>query len=52
LKKDVKGLAKLLQVDIWMTKEDTFPHFGGRVDVKGLDFRIMDAPSSFKVPAM
>jgi hypothetical protein len=52
LKKDIKGLPKLLQVDIWMTKEDAFPHFGGRVDVKGLDFRIMDAPSSFKVPAM
>lgn len=32
-----------------MKKEDAFPNFGGRLDVKGLDFRIADAPASFTV---
>lgn len=35
-----------------MKKEDTFPNFGGRIDVKGLDFRIADAPASFAVRVM
>lgn len=35
------------EVQIWMKKEDNFPNFGGRVDVKGLDFHISDAPASF-----
>lgn len=38
-----------LQVHIWMKKEDIFPKFGGRIDVKGLDFRISDAPAAFAV---
>ena len=37
------------QVHVWMTKMDTFPNFGGKVDVKGLNFHIADAPASFKV---
>lgn len=32
-----------------MKKEDIFPKFGGRIDVKGLDFRISDAPAAFAV---
>jgi hypothetical protein len=39
----------LIQVQIWMKKEDNFPNFGGRIDVKGLDFHISDAPASFTV---
>lgn len=35
------------ELRIWMKKEDAFPNFGGRLDVKGLDFRIADAPASF-----
>ena len=37
------------QVHVWMTKMDTFPSFGGKLDVKGLNFHIADAPASFKV---
>lgn len=32
-----------------MLKDDQFPNFGGRVDIKGLDFSIWDAPAPFKV---
>ncbi|KAG0581653.1 hypothetical protein KC19_4G269200 [Ceratodon purpureus] len=35
------------EVQIWMKKEETFPNFGGRIDVKGLDFHIADAPAFF-----
>lgn len=37
------------QVHVWMTKMDLFPNFGGKVDVKDLNFHIADSPSSFKV---
>ncbi|KAL2635099.1 hypothetical protein R1flu_006578 [Riccia fluitans] len=36
------------EVHAWMLKDDEFPSFGGRVDVKGVDFSIWDAPASFK----
>ncbi|CAM6097615.1 unnamed protein product [Calypogeia fissa] len=36
------------EVHAWMLKDDLFPSFGGRVDVKGLDFAIWDAPAAFK----
>jgi hypothetical protein len=39
----------ILQVHAWMLKDDPFPSFGGRLDVKGLDFAIYDAPAGFKV---
>lgn len=37
------------QVHLWMAKEDTFPNFGGQVDIKDLSFHIWEAPSEFKV---
>ncbi|BBN05669.1 hypothetical protein MPTK1_3g15020 [Marchantia polymorpha subsp. ruderalis] len=36
------------EVHAWMLKDDQFPNFGGRVDIKGLDFSIWDAPAPFK----
>jgi len=39
----------LLQVHICMSKGDSFPSIHGQLDVKGLAFQILDAPSSFSV---
>lgn len=32
-----------------MSKDDSFPSIHGQIDVKGLAFQILDAPSSFSV---
>jgi len=32
-----------------MSKGETFPNFHGQLDVIGLDFQPLDAPSSFSV---
>ena len=42
-------LPFLLQVHICMSKGDSFPSIHGQLDVKGLGFQILDAPSSFSV---
>jgi hypothetical protein len=36
-----------LQVHLCMSKGDSFPSIHGQLDVKGLAFQILDAPSSF-----
>ncbi|KAJ7565427.1 hypothetical protein O6H91_02G060300 [Diphasiastrum complanatum] len=36
------------EVNIWMDKDDTFPSFTGKIDVKELEFHIWEAPSRFK----
>ncbi|KAL3692761.1 hypothetical protein R1sor_006412 [Riccia sorocarpa] len=36
------------EVHAWMLKGDQFPSFGGRLDVKEVDFSIWDAPAPFK----
>nr|CAB3471992.1 unnamed protein product [Digitaria exilis] len=35
------------EVHICMSKDDSFPSIHGQIDVKGLAFQILDAPSSF-----
>ncbi|KAG4931195.1 hypothetical protein AAZX31_17G191800 [Glycine max] len=35
------------EVHLCMSKGETFPNFHGQLDVRGLDFQLLDAPSSF-----
>eukprot|EP00256_Glycine_max_P055133 XP_014622168.1 uncharacterized protein LOC100779257 isoform X4 [Glycine max] len=35
------------EVHLCMSKGETFPNFHGQLDVTGLDFQLLDAPSSF-----
>ncbi|KHN25513.1 hypothetical protein glysoja_043027 [Glycine soja] len=37
------------EVHLCMSKGETFPNFHGQLDVTGLDFQLLDAPSSFSL---
>ncbi|XP_039810202.1 protein SUBSTANDARD STARCH GRAIN 4, chloroplastic-like isoform X2 [Panicum virgatum] len=41
------GTKEELLVHVCMSKDDSFPSIHGQIDVKGLAFQILDAPSSF-----